>query len=1130
MGNKGTTLSDFLETSKRADLLQKFVNSVFDKDNRPYFISDETSLYDITLGYEEKIITLDWSQMGDHVPEVGEQLPLYDGLKPTFWSGAKGIHSIIEDQVRKNREKPAVSFKDESITYGQLNDRAEIIASKILEHTSNRNEIVGLCLQRSVEMIVGILAILKSGCAYLPLDPEYPQERIKFMLNDTGAQLVVTNDHLFELFDELPVKKITTNPSSEEGQDNILKWPEVNNTDLAYVIYTSGSTGKPKGVPISHDNILHSTLGRLSFYDEQPTSFLLLSSIAFDSSKAGIFWTLCTGGKLVISEERLEQDLDRVGEIIASQDVSHTLMLPSLYNMILQHAKVEFLTSLKIVIVAGEACSSQIAKLHFETLPKAKLYNEYGPTEATVWCIAHQIQLEDVSGVIPIGRAVAGAEIILLDPQKNQVPYGAVGEIYIGGPGLAGNYLNRPELTDEAYLEIPISSSANKLYKTGDLAKLNARGNIEFLGRADHQVKIRGHRIELDEIKNAVLDDEMVYDAEVCVAQLNTSDQLFLYVLARADFDTQQLKKNLSKKLPNHMVPSRYVVIDDFPRLPNGKVDKKALLSLSFEEQIADETLDQGIALTQIQQMLVTIWKEILQIGGIGIHDNFFEIGGDSILSIQIIAKARKLGLNFSPNDLFEHQTIAALEVLILETTKEPVEEEVTIFGPVPLSPIQHWFFETHEIAPHYWNQAYSIKSPEHWDKASVKDATDYLMNQHDALRTVFEKKDGNWLARILECEMQPAFQHYDISGFDERSKNEKIKATLETIQTNLNLDEGPLFRCLYFEDCSAEYFKVFLLAHHLVIDMVSWRVILDDFRSFLSEGEKSYHSRTTSILQWGNYLADLASSDKIVEELDFWKAQVSSSIHLPVDFEKPIPIAEKNCGTKVYTLESQNTEALMSEANHSYSTKIDELLMTAVASTVSRWSGMNEISFAMERHGRETLGTQMDLSNTVGWFTSFFPINLKLSGTDDYERDIVAVKEKMRNIPNGGYGILKYLGNFLGDSVYPQIIFNFLGNNSHSDFEFLSEGVRHPDSERDYLIEINSFIDNGVLVMYWSYSTEHFLEKTIDALLIKFDSVLKEIIRHCTALGEGKFTPSDFPELGLDQEDLDGLLDSLDL
>ncbi|MEO9892388.1 amino acid adenylation domain-containing protein [Aurantibacter sp.] len=428
----------------------------------------------------------------------------------------KGIHDIITDIARANLNKKAVTFGSESITYQELIIQSNLVAKNILEITSGKNGIIGLCIQRSTDMIVGLLGILKAGCAYLPLDPTYPKERIDFMLSDANVLATVSNaSTLAEMteFDSkvLDISKLEAN--IEEFENDL---PIVKSDDTAYVIYTSGSSGKPKGVPISHGNIINSTLGRKEFYDTNPDAFLLMSSISFDSSKAGIFWTLCTGGNLVISEKRLEQDVAKLTEVIKNNEVSHTLMLPSLYSMLLDHAVLNKLKGLKTVIVAGESCAANLCAKHFEKLPNANLYNEYGPTEATVWCIAYKIDKSNIPSVIPIGKPVANASIYILDESLGLLPYGATGEIFIGGPSLSGKYLNRPELSEGAYVDNPFDKEyETKLYKTGDLGRYKSDGNIEFLGRKDEQIKIRGFRVEIDEVQKAIMNHKTVNNAIV---------------------------------------------------------------------------------------------------------------------------------------------------------------------------------------------------------------------------------------------------------------------------------------------------------------------------------------------------------------------------------------------------------------------------------------------------------------------------------------------------------------------------------------------------------------------------------------------------------------------------------------
>ena len=431
--------------------------------------------------------------------------------------GSTLVHQMFEQHVSKTPDNTAVVFQGQQLTYKQLNEKSNSVASYLLEKGAGTNTLVGLYTERSLELIVGILGILKAGCAYLPLDPEYPAERTDFMVQDAGVPVILTQGHLTSHLSDSKIPLLTFEKATAQTCQSPHAFSvEVSKDDTAYVIYTSGSTGQPKGVPISHDNLRLSTLARLAYYPEAPKSFLLLSSFAFDSSVAGIFWTLSTGGRLVLSEKHIEQDINEVANLIAANNVTHTLMLPSLYTLLLQHAKVESLSSLQSVIVAGEACMPSLCALHNDTLENVGLYNEYGPTEATVWCTVHKVRKEDASGPVPIGRPIANAQVYILDEKLQPVPAGVAGELYVAGAGLARGYLNRPDFSAARFIANPFSDlPGGKMYKTGDLARFRGDGLIEFLGRADDQVKIRGFRIELSEIKETLKQLEGVRDATV---------------------------------------------------------------------------------------------------------------------------------------------------------------------------------------------------------------------------------------------------------------------------------------------------------------------------------------------------------------------------------------------------------------------------------------------------------------------------------------------------------------------------------------------------------------------------------------------------------------------------------------
>lgn len=461
------------------------------------------------------------------------------------------IHQLIEAVSLQYPARKALVMGQESISYLQLNNMSNKVAAAILEHTNGDNLVVGLCINRSVEQFIGMLGILKAGCAYLPLDPQSPAARRDFMLEDSEAALVLSTANLSALFNHSNQQLLFLDDclANEKAPQSTL--PVGSGDKLAYIIYTSGSTGHPKGVPINHRNLLASTGGRLQFYPDNPSAFLLMTAITFDSSKAGIFWTLCTGGTLVIAEKHAEQDVAGIEALIKKNGVTHTLMLPSLYQMLLRYANPENLKALETVIVAGESCTPSLCQMHFEKLPAAALYNEYGPTEATVWCVAHRLSKRDAIGPVAIGKPVAHSEVFLLDQELGLVPYGAIGELYIGGPGLSGRYINRPQLSNSAYIPHPFNIAQDaKLYKTGDLARFDNEGNLIFLGRADQQLKIRGFRIEPEEIEAIIGEHPMIERVAVVAKEQNRKMEVPL----PGTENTEDLIKYLGNNLPEDQI------------------------------------------------------------------------------------------------------------------------------------------------------------------------------------------------------------------------------------------------------------------------------------------------------------------------------------------------------------------------------------------------------------------------------------------------------------------------------------------------------------------------------------------------------------------------------------------------
>jgi amino acid adenylation domain-containing protein len=646
---------------------------------------------EILSAEERKTILQDWNQTATSLPRPAS------------------ILSLIEDAAKASPTAIAVVDQQNNISYAALMNRADQLAAKLQPDTR-----IGLFADRSVEMVVGILGILRAGAAYVPLDPDYPAARRAYITEDASIDTIVIQQELQEKLVKEGIKLVPI-PTQDAPTD----WspPELSPDNLAYLIYTSGSTGTAKGVAISHANLVHSTTARFAWFDHQPSSFLLLSSFAFDSSVAGIFWTLSQGGKLVLPPRRIEQDMDQLATLVARHAVSHTLLLPSLYQLLLEYGAPAQLETLRTVMVAGEACAPALVSTHFSRLPAVELVNEYGPTEGTVWCTAHKIQPVDATGPVPIGRPIPNVKNYVLDANLQPVPVGVPGELYLAGEGLAKEYWQRSELTAERFLEVDLGAVAGanerikaRLYKTGDLVKLRPSGVLDFLGRADQQVKIRGFRVELEEISRQLEQVPSVREAVTIVDQSGATPLLVAYYTVRQQLLESTLRQSLLGELPEYMVPAMLVELDELPRLPNGKINQRALPATVLA---APETSTKTFIapVTATEKSLASVWEKVLKRGPVGLDDNYFAIGGDSIRSIRIISLARKEGLELKPHHIFTHQTVRDLAAAL---DREVVEDEARTVVPLRRTGAKSPLFCIHAGGGHvFFYQPLSNSLPE---------------------------------------------------------------------------------------------------------------------------------------------------------------------------------------------------------------------------------------------------------------------------------------------------------------------------------------------------------------------------------------------------------------------------------
>lgn len=581
------------------------------------------------------------------------------------------IHGIFEIQAAQTPANIAVSCGDCALTYRDLNMRANQLAHHLRKRGVGPESLVGIAMERSIETVVSILGVLKAGAAYVPLDPGYPAERVNEMLRQIDSPIVLTQSAvksrlpagLASITVDEQWPDISLEPTHNPGVD-------CRPTNMAYLIFTSGSTGKPKGVMVEHRNLVFSTRARFQYYPERVTGYVLISSFSFDSSVAGIFWTLCSGGNLILPQEGTHQDPREITRLIEHWQASHILSLPSLYNLVIEPDSSSRLRSLRAVIVAGESCPQALVEHHHKLFPNTALYNEYGPTEGTVWCTVAKLEPEKS---VTIGKPIPGAEVRLINESGNIAAAGEIAELYIGGPGVVRGYLHQPELTQKKFVRLE-GSNSGRFYRTGDLGRVNNGGDIEFLGRVDHQVKVRGFRVELEEIENVILQHPAILEA-VVAARATTSSadgelQLVAYVVPRdttTQLTTGHLQQFIGAQLPSYMAPTAWVVTTSLPRTPNGKVDRNALPEPA--KVVPAVHLSPS---TPLELELEKIWCDVLRTERVGLDDVFFQIGGHSLLAIQVVSRMRdQFNIDLPLRVIFEKPTIRQLAEELLVAVLE---------------------------------------------------------------------------------------------------------------------------------------------------------------------------------------------------------------------------------------------------------------------------------------------------------------------------------------------------------------------------------------------------------------------------------------------------------------------------
>ncbi|WP_218147796.1 amino acid adenylation domain-containing protein [Nitrosomonas sp. Nm166] len=1039
------------------------------------------------------------------------------GVNEKRYDNSEPVHRLIERQAVVRPDATALIFGDTELSYAQLNERANQLAHQLIALGVRPESRVGIAVERSIEMVVGLLATLKAGGAYVPLDPDYPRERLNHMVTDSAVELLLTQSHIRERIPQVAscqVVDLDTLDLSDWPQSN----PDVNlhGEHLAYIIYTSGSTGKPKGAVNRHSALYN----RLAWMQEAyplnaGDTVLQKTPFSFDVSVWEFFWPLMYGARLAVANPGDHRDAARLIALIQQHHVTTLHFVPSMLRAFMADDGVAACTCLKQIICSGEALQLEMQEAVFEKLPNAKLHNLYGPTEAAI-DVTHWTCRTEASNSIPIGRPIAATQTYILDPSLNPVPQGVSGELYLGGAGLARGYLNRSGLTAERFVADPFDENGGRLYRTGDLARWRPDGQIEYLGRLDHQVKIRGFRIELGEIETQLLLQPQIREAVVVAKDGPGGARLVAYASCHAGntVDTSELREALAKPLPDYMIPTAIVVLENLPLNANGKVDRKLLPEPEFVSADHYE-VPQG----EVEEMLAAIWKEVLGINQVGRNDNFFELGGDSILSLQIVTKARQASCKITPRQLFERQTISALAQmaeLVTEVAVEPSQPEhacledyldasmlaTLSFGNhqitdiFPLSPTQEgMLFHTLE-APGtglYVNQI-SVEV-EGLDAERLARAWQEMIVRHAVLRTGFLWRAG--LARPLQI----VFKQTDASVIhldwrEEDDLEEQIAAHADQeLKREFDFLNPPLTRLSLIQTGENRH-QLIWTRHHILLDGWGDSILISDWL-------RCYHGETLAQPGpgYGVYVRWLAKQTSQAAQ-HFWQTELSG-IEGPALLSKAIAKTEKDetrSGfAQIYTyLSVEETRRLQAFAQQQHIT-MNTFVQAAWALLLQRYTGKQTVVFGATVAGRPPSLSRSD--EILGLFINTIPIPVERCSdltVSEYLTSLQETNARLRDYEHTSLADIQRWAGFPGQPLFDSIIVfeNYPINAALRDTE--TYGLRFGEMEgkglTGYAMDLQVVVGDTLEIEY-AYGCNDFTDEFVLDLRSHMELLMREMM-----------------------------------
>jgi amino acid adenylation domain-containing protein/non-ribosomal peptide synthase protein (TIGR01720 family) len=1099
------------------------------------------------------------------------------------------IHQLFEAQVARAPEAPAVDFGAARLSYRELNAEANRLAHHLASLGVERGSPVAILLRRSLAVVPALLGVLKAGGAYVPLDPDHPAERLHWLLAAHDVPVVITQaselatlaagERRLPALRQVIALDVAGGGKSSPlarvplaGRRELAAQPDTNLParaaagDLAYVIFTSGSTGVPKGVMESHQPVVNLIRWVNDAYAVGPADRLLfVTSLGFDLSVYDVFGLLAAGGSIRVAAEGDLRDPERLIAWLVEDGITIWDSAPAALQQLIPFlpgalpAGVE--PRLRLVLQSGDwiplALPAQLRQ-HFRA---ASLVALGGATEATVWSNHHLVR-----GVpphwrsIPYGRPIANARYYLLDAELGPAPLGVAGDLFIGGECLSSGYAGDPTLTAAAWLPDPAAAAAGaRMYRTGDRARFLPDGEIEFLGRLDSQVKVRGFRVELGEIET-VLARHPAIGAVAVAARSAWQDagatsggsgpgaggwrdgeaagdkRLAAYVVPRAAMPpVDELRAYLKQRLPEHMVPAVFVPLAALPVTANGKLDRAALpapdpgrpeISIGFEPPA-----------TPAEERLAAIWRQALGVERVGRRDSFFELGGDSILAVRIVAQARRAGLPLGPADVFQYPTIAELASLAAAADAPAAAE-------VPLLPMQRWFFARRLPRPQHYNQALLLTAPAALSAALVERAFAALLRRHAALTMRYERGAEGWRQVAGGPRAAVRCPLVDLGALAAAGRAAATTAACAALQAGLDLERGRLARLALLAGGGGEPQRLAIVVHHLATDVTSWQVLVTDLWAACEQlragAPVELAPPTTPVREWAARLAGYARSGEVASQIPLWSAAAHRRV-------KPLPrdlaAGDDTAGSARQVageLDAGETRALLREAPRAYRALAQEVLLTALAQALGAWTGESSLLVDLEGNGRELDLAGMNLGRTVGWFTTLYPVVLELPAGASPGAALQAIKARLRAIPQEGigYGLLRFgerreVAERLAALPPAEVSFLYLGGLAEAaaaggGFARAGESTGPavaPSNPRSHLLEVHAAVSAGRLRTVFTYSACRHRPETVEGLVAAFLAALRCLIEDCRQAAAGKPTPADFPRADVSQDELDELL-----